>query len=1020
MNQTISWTANRSLRNLRSSACLAGLLALAACGQAADAPPTAPVVAKDGRICGFDQPFQYSFLAWKDKIKVEQGRAVLHGLETKGGAGVTAAMNLAAQADCSPALRLRTKPGNTAKTLSFRLVNGDDALAAWNFALPAPAEAFSVVLPANAAPLARPDKVESKSGAAFDLARVSGWQLLGDWQPGVLDVEIEAVLAVAPDPAMLAQRQAAAQAVAEQARKDADKAAAAAQRQTAEREELVRRYATRGPASPEVVAVTTVAPDVIELEIEAQRVVPSRFGRYEAQPGDKKRLEKQRSDRAFPMAKLIRDGHELGWLQGKDLDWFESFEELAGDPLLEFLAEDPAGYAISSADDPAFAQARAPVAVYRKSKPSDWQQLMNRYPACHRLYLKLDHALKPGASYTVAIAKLNVKNPQATLAYDSRKLRSEAVHADQIGFRPDDPGKRAFLSLWMGSGGGLAYPAGLRFAVIDEASGKDVFTGPVELALAADGRELLAGKQVPNSSRTAIWRMDFGALTTPGRYRVHVEGIGCSYPFEIGPDVWRKAFLVQMRGLYHERAGTELGEPWTTFRKPRDFHPADGTLVTRTAYDALSHGDQAFALIAKGDTGEKVADAWGGYHDAGDWNPRRVSHMSVTLAQLELVEMYPAFFNALALRIPRTEGLPDIITEALFEIDCFRRLQHPDGGIPFGLETNGDPLPGEVSFLSAQHVFELAPNMRDSWYYAAVAGRAAKVLRPLKPELAAVYQDSAIRAFVWAETDYARRKAEGSLEKCKELWTAIDNRNLAALVLFDLTGEKKWHDLFLENTRLTAADHEVVWYGKWSQTDAAFLYARLDDAKADPQLKRNALAAVLKQADKSLDFAAGNAFNVTNKDRWRPLFGGFYSTAGGTETARAHYLTGDEKYLTGTVRSCLFQSGCNPNNLVYTSGLGANPVRHPLQVDARSTGQAAPAGLTVFGNVDYWQWKGGFWDWPIAFINKPGTLWPDAYAWPLTEAFFDIHLYVSMDEFVIDTWTPNVFVWGYLAARGTK
>jgi len=98
----------------------------------------------------------------------------------------------------------------------------------------------------------------------------------------------------------------------------------------------------------------------------------------------------------------------------------------------------------------------------------------------------------------VAIAKLNVKNPQVTLAYDSRRLRSEAVHADQIGFRPDNPGKRAFLSLWMGSGGGLAYPAGLRFSVIDDANGKDVFAGPVELALPADGRELLAGKTVPN------------------------------------------------------------------------------------------------------------------------------------------------------------------------------------------------------------------------------------------------------------------------------------------------------------------------------------------------------------------------------------------------------------------------------------------------------------------------------------------------------------------------------------------
>jgi hypothetical protein len=85
MKLTAPWNAARPLRIFL---CLAGFLAFAACGQA---------VAKEGQICGFDQPFQYSFLSWKDKVKVEQGRAVLHGLETKGGSGVTAAMNLAAR-----------------------------------------------------------------------------------------------------------------------------------------------------------------------------------------------------------------------------------------------------------------------------------------------------------------------------------------------------------------------------------------------------------------------------------------------------------------------------------------------------------------------------------------------------------------------------------------------------------------------------------------------------------------------------------------------------------------------------------------------------------------------------------------------------------------------------------------------------------------------------------------------------------------------------------------------------------
>jgi len=76
MKLTVSWTAARPFRN---SACLAGLIVIAACGQATDAPPTAaPVAAKDRRICGFDQPFQYSFPAWQDKVTASTSSSIMH------------------------------------------------------------------------------------------------------------------------------------------------------------------------------------------------------------------------------------------------------------------------------------------------------------------------------------------------------------------------------------------------------------------------------------------------------------------------------------------------------------------------------------------------------------------------------------------------------------------------------------------------------------------------------------------------------------------------------------------------------------------------------------------------------------------------------------------------------------------------------------------------------------------------------------------------------------------------------
>ena len=55
-----------------------------------------------------------------------------------------------------------------------------------------------------------------------------------------------------------------------------------------------------------------------------------------------------------------------------------------------------------------------------------------------------------------------------------------------------------------------------------------------------------------------VWQCDFGAFARPGRYVIAVEGVGCSFPFRIDPDVYREAFRVTCRGLYHNRSGIAL------------------------------------------------------------------------------------------------------------------------------------------------------------------------------------------------------------------------------------------------------------------------------------------------------------------------------------------------------------------------------------------------------------------------------------------------------------------------------
>jgi len=966
-----------------------------------------------------DKP-TYTFLTWKDKLTVADGSLQFRDLPCNGGAGFAGERDLTAMATCSPALRIQTGPANTARQFRLKLIDTDGRSSMWNFELPPASDAFIDVLPAYSASLTQPDRIESVKDPEHpsppDLARIQQYQLLGDWQKGEkLDIKIDSISLIEPTEQMNAQRAEYTKHQAALAAQQAKEAAEAKTKEGHERQNKIRAYGYRSPMSPQVKHVSLAAPDLLCLTIEAQWTMPSTITPYVAQPGDEKKPENW-PEGGVKLAKLSRGGKTIGRLLGKDLNWFATYERLGGDPLLEFLAEDTANYTIKSADDLAYAAGVHPTAVYRKTVPADVVLPGGQYPTRHKLFLKLPSPIQAGKHYAIAVEKLNVQNGDLQFDADLQKVRSDAVHVNQIGYRPDDPAKRAFLSMWTGTGGAVEYPKDLKFSLIDEATNQTVFTGKVEQVLAVDGKEPLWTTPPKNYSSTAVYKMEFGDFHTPGKYRVYVNGVGCSYPFEVGENTWQHAFLTQMKGLYNQRSGVELGPPYTDFKKPVDFNPP--LKITRTDYDALTMGSNSPSKkIPELDTGEPVENAWGGYHDAGDWNPRRVTHMYTTLAQLELCELYPDYFNKLDLNIPKTDGVPDMITEALFEIDCFRRLQYDNGAIPYGIETAGDPLAGEVSWLSTQRCFVIKPNVRDSWLYAAVAARAAKVLRPIKPELAKVYLDSSTKAFAWAEGEYAKMKPTLTEELKKQLWDGIDARNLASLILYDLTGDAPYHEIFKQDTVLNSPGPELVAFGTHIQCDAVFAYARMDTAKTDPTLRQRAVNDVTELADRSLAYAKQNAFNLTRREPGRPLFAGFFSTSGGTELVRAYWLLKKPEYLAGAVQSCQFQSGCNPNNLVYTSGLGSNPVQHPLNLDARSTGQPVPIGLTVFGNADYFHFRNSFWDVNLKFVNKPDSLYPDAYSWPLEEAYFDIWVLVSQNEYVIDSWAPNVLVWGCLAAR---
>jgi len=754
---------------------------------------------------------------------------------------------------------------------------------------------------------------------------------------------------------------------------------------------------------PTVTQIYPVKDDILAIEIETGAVAYGYQQPYQPEPGDRV------NDKNI----VRRDQQKIGRLVGADEDILYTFDEYQGNDLSQEWLTTPQNYRLTSPADPNFQAAQSPIDVAHKSKPTDLAKTASgwRWPMRHVVYLQLPTPLKVGDTYEVTFEGQPLENQ--TFVYEPQRQFSEAVHVSQIGFRPDDPVKVGFLSTWMGSGGGLDYPEGLVFWLIDTDDNQIAYRGRTRLAVSQDTLE----DPYRNYNGTDVYALDFHDFQAAGVYRLCVETVGCSFPFPIQDSVWQKPFLTSVRGLYHQRSGIELGPPYTQYQRPRAFHPEDGVVVYQSEAKLMDTrmgiGSQdTFAALTAGATDTIVPDAWGGYFDAGDWD-RRIQHLSIAQALLDLVEFFPQEMADTGLNIPESDNqLPDVLDEALWGLDFFRRLQHDDGGIPGGIESAEHPRSGEASWQESLQVMAYAPDIWSSYWYASTAAQAAIALERWDADQAALYRQSALDAFAYAERQYAHPP--------DEQWgrTVYDHRNLAALNLWRLTQRDRFHQIFLDTTVFTDPNQPAVKHRHHNQSDAAFLYARMDQPGINRQIQQNARQAFLKQADKIADLTEQTAFQWSKHDPHAPVgWGvGWSSPYEARVLVRAHYLEQDDRYLAATIRASQAPLGANPENLVYTTGLGRRSLQHPLLIDARIMGVAPPPGITVYGPIDisrkpyqnYWFIKN----------QMPDRMFPAPPVWPTMELFIDVDMNVAMSEFTVhQTMAPAAFVWGYLAAQ---
>ncbi len=551
------------------------------------------------------------------------------------------------------------------------------------------------------------------------------------------------------------------------------------------------------------------------------------------------------------------------------------------------------------------------------------------------------------------------------LVYDDDTTVSWALKLSQIGFRAGDPGKRALLGHFLGPAGpmDLSRFDGQPFQVVRESDGIVAFDGLVHY-LADSTKE----------TGETLWSLDFGALTTPGRYYVRLPGAGRTPAFPIGADALGSAFLAHARGLYHNRCAAldTAVTPWArgdshqvyqaAFPPDTDDyanHAAAGWGFTDAggAYVSVSSFDAVTATA----TQTQLPSIAGGWHDAGDFD-RRSMHLEVARDLATAYLLAPQNFADGQLDLPaaeRNNGLPDLLDEAVWGLSAYRSAQRADGAVGTWMEATSHP---KVADPGADHQpYYLSLATRDSTL--AYARQAALIARALEAAGAASdaagWRQSAEAAWAFGTSANVHVEATMTVAGKALTWKErptpnAERRLLAAVELWLATGTQAYRT-DLESAESTAAFKSLRDNAWWQMRLVDLASVATHGADFPVGWGTDATAAIKKQGDA---WRAGQSQWPYGWAWYPPNHGYVGFTAWGNglykplrELALAWKVTGDAAYEHAAALGVAHLVGANGQGRSMTTGIGTH--RYVTALDLPSsidTIAEVKPGLTVYGS----------------------------------------------------------------------
>jgi len=422
-----------------------------------------------------------------------------------------------------------------------------------------------------------------------------------------------------------------------------------------------------------------------------------------------------------------------------------------------------------------------------------------------------------------------------------------------------------------------------------------------------------------------VWIADFTKVSEKGKFYLDVPGVGKSFEFEIGKNVYDFAYYTTMRGFYLWRCGTAVqGEH-------------NGNKYSQKACH-LNDGYQDYMGI---DDNSK-RDGTKGWHDAGDYGKYTVN-AGITMGCLFLAwDHFQDRLEKISLNIPNTgPGYPDFLKELKWETDWLLKMQYPDGSGRVShkltcLNFSGFVMPStdtEKRYFTDWSTAATAD-------FVAVIAMAARYFKPYDPEYAQKCLDAAKLSYEFLQKNpESKRFQQGDFRTGGYQTNDPDDRLWAAAEMWETTGDAEYlKDLEERIAASTAGGRRRGGEGSDRKVDEDWDWGNVRNLGMFTYVLSKRMGKnteLLETVRRDIIAAADSIVNNTKQDVYgRPLRRYYWGCNGtiGRQVLNlqvANIISPRQEYIEAALDAIGHLFGRNYYGRSYVTGLGIDPPMHP-------------------------------------------------------------------------------------------